>query len=160
MARPQKEIDWNLFEQLCALQCIQTEIASCLKIDQETLANRVKQHYEAESYSDIYKRFSETGKCSLRRHQFVLSKKNASMAIWLGKVWLGQKDPQGEENKDLINDVREAVREIRDGRRSESFERSILANKSPLSYQGLTREQDKVPHELGSGNPMEGEAQL
>lgn len=44
-------------------------------------------------------RFSETfaikrgkGKISLRRSQFQLAEKNASMAIWLGKQYLGQKD--------------------------------------------------------------------
>lgn len=92
MARPEKEIDWTIFENLCQLQCIQTEIASCLKISDDTLRSRAIAHYGMDNYSDIYKRFSESGKCSLRRNQFVLSKKNAAMAIWLGKQWLGQRD--------------------------------------------------------------------
>jgi hypothetical protein len=29
---------------------------------------------------------------SLRRYQFDLAENNATMAIWLGKQWLGQKD--------------------------------------------------------------------
>lgn len=90
--RPKKEIDWNLFEQLCAIQCTQEEIASMLKVHADTLRDRAKQYYEEEDYSSIYKKFSETGKCSLRRNQFVLSKKNSAMAIWLGKIWLGQSD--------------------------------------------------------------------
>ena len=92
MARPQKEIDWSMFESLCQLQCTQPEIAAFLKISDETLRIRSKEHYGMDDYLDIYKRFAETGKCSLRRNQFVLSKKNAAIAIWLGKQWLGQRD--------------------------------------------------------------------
>jgi len=92
MARPEKDIDWGQFENLCQLQCTQSEIASFLKINTDTLRDRARAHYAMDDYSDIYKKFSETGKCSLRRNQFVLSKKNATIAIWLGKQWLGQRD--------------------------------------------------------------------
>ena len=34
----------------------------------------------------------EKGKISLRRYQWELAKKNATMAIWLGKQFLGQRD--------------------------------------------------------------------
>jgi hypothetical protein len=94
---PPKKVDWTLFEQLCAVQCTQTEIASMLKISVESLRSKSKANY-GEEYCVIYKRYSETGKCSLRRNQFVMSAKNATMAIWLGKQWLGQKDlPHSEE---------------------------------------------------------------
>lgn len=104
MARPEKPIDWSLFEQLCTLQCIQTEIASCLKISDDTLRSRAIEHYGMDNYSDIYKRFADSGKCSLRRNQFVLSKKNASMAIWLGKIWLGQRDISREAEQ-VLNSI-------------------------------------------------------
>jgi len=93
---PTKAIDWTQFEQACALQCTQEETASFLKVHRHTLSAKVKEHYQ-EDYSTVYKRFSESGKCSLRRNQFVLSKKNASMAIWLGKIWLGQKEDSGSQ---------------------------------------------------------------
>ena len=89
--RPEKFIDWELFEKLCGIQCTQSEIASMLKIHHETLIIRVKSNY-GEDYPSIYKRFSESGKCSIRRHQFAHLPKNASMAMYLGKVYLGQKD--------------------------------------------------------------------
>lgn len=89
--RPQKDIDWTLFEQLCGIQCTQSEIASMMKVDVDTLRDRVVKHF-GEEYSAIYKKYCENGKCSLRRNQFVLSKTNASLAIWLGKQWLGQRD--------------------------------------------------------------------
>lgn len=92
---PVKEIDWPLFEQLCALQCTQEEMSGCLRISVDALVYKVEQNYSV-SYSEIFRRFSSNGKCSLRRNQVILSKTNASMAIWLGKQWLGQK-----ENTDL-----------------------------------------------------------
>lgn len=89
--RPQNPIDWKLFEQLCGLLCTQSEIASMLGVHVDTLRDRVLQEY-GDDYSTTYKKHSEVGKCSLRRNQFVLSKKNATLAIWLGKQWLGQTD--------------------------------------------------------------------
>lgn len=97
--RPKKDIDWNLFEQLCGIKCTQSEIASMLKINVDTLCDRSREHY-GEDYSEIYKRYSESGNCSLRRNQLILSKKNATMAIFLGKQWLGQRDPEPLQNHD------------------------------------------------------------
>lgn len=99
--RPEKEIDWTLFEQLCGIQCTQSEIASMMKIDADTLRDRVVKHF-GEEYSVVYKKFCENGKCSLRRNQFVLSKTNAAIAIWLGKQWLGQKDYQEDQRPTQI----------------------------------------------------------
>ncbi len=108
---PLKEINWELFEQLCVIQCTQSEIASMLKVHSDTLSDRSKLNY-GEDYSSVYKRFSESGKCSLRREQRVLAKKNAAMAIWLGKHWLGQWDknpnehlPPNDSNIDLAIDL-------------------------------------------------------
>jgi hypothetical protein len=99
--RPEKEIDWTLFEQLCAIQCTQSEIASMMKVHIDTLRDRAAAKY-GDEYSNIYKKFCESGKCSLRRNQFVLSKTNASLAIWLGKQWLGQRDMQEDDRPTQI----------------------------------------------------------
>ena len=40
-------------------------------------------------------------KFSLRRIQFNLAQKSAGMAIWLGKQYLGQKEPEKEMVVDL-----------------------------------------------------------
>lgn len=94
---PEKPINWEMFEQLCSIQCTQSEMSSFLKVHPNTLSDRVKQNY-GEDYSTVYKKYSESGRCSLRRNQFVLSKKNTAMAIWLGKQWLGQKDHDEKNN--------------------------------------------------------------
>lgn len=86
-----KEYDEKLFQNLCHVQCTVDEIEFILSTDQRTIDKWCKRKYN-ENFSTIYKRFSMGGKASLRRYQFNLAKTNASMAIWLGKQWLGQKD--------------------------------------------------------------------
>ncbi len=88
---PKKEINWELFEQLCSLQCTQSEIASTMKIHPDTLRDHAVEKY-GEDFSNIYKTYSENGKCSLRRYQFIQAKTKPNMAIWLGKQWLKQTD--------------------------------------------------------------------
>ena len=129
---PKKPIDWGQFEQLCALHCTQEEICLVLNIAIPTLRERVKAHY-GDDYLQTYKRFQEQGKCSLRRNQFVLSKKNASMAIWLGKVLLGQRDPGIDETKeDALATIRQAIREIAYEPRVDAPQRSSLENKQSI----------------------------
>ncbi len=95
--RPPKEIDWKMFESLCAIQCTQDEIANIMRVDSETLRKHARLEYKENDYSLIHKKLSDCGKVSLRRNQYNLSKKNASVAIWLGKQWLGQKDEQAQD---------------------------------------------------------------
>lgn len=89
--RPKTKIDKQQFESLCNLQCTLEEIAGFFKCCDETINNWCKENY-GESFLGVFKRYSQNGKISLRRHQFRLAEKNASMAIWLGKQWLGQTD--------------------------------------------------------------------
>ena len=91
MPRPKKEIDSKIFESLCKLQCTEAEICSFLEVSDKTLSAWCKRTYN-ESFSETYKKKSEGGKISLRRAQFRLAEKNAAMAIFLGKQYLGQSD--------------------------------------------------------------------
>lgn len=89
--RPRKEINQKLFENLCAIQCTEVEICAALECCEDTLNAWCKRTYKM-TFSETYKSKSQMGKSSLRRTQFKLAEKNASMAIWLGKQYLGQKD--------------------------------------------------------------------
>lgn len=89
--RPKKPINWTLFEQLCEIQCTQDEMEGFLHVNGDTLSIRVREYY-GEDYQTVYKRFAAPGKCNLRRSQMKLAQRNASMSIWLGKQYLGQKD--------------------------------------------------------------------
>lgn len=89
--RPQKLIDQDNFEKLCELQCTLEEITGFFRVSDKTLENWCKQTYGL-NFSEIFKQKRQAGKISLRRAQFQLAKKNAAMAIFLGKNYLGQTD--------------------------------------------------------------------
>lgn len=110
--RPPREFDQKLFENLCFVNCTVNEMECILSCDQRTLDVWCQRTY-GERYSTVYKRFSENGKSSVRRNQLNLSKTNASMAIWLGKVWLGQKDPVEELNTKRIVGALEQIQKLK-----------------------------------------------
>ena len=91
MARPRKEIDKRDFESLCALQCTKEEICAFFDISEKTLNAWCKRTYK-QSFSLVFSQKRGKGKISLRRIQFRLAEKNADMAIFLGKNYLGQTD--------------------------------------------------------------------
>jgi hypothetical protein len=91
MARPRKEIDKKQFENLCGLQCTKEEICAFFEITDKTLDGWCKRTYNM-SFSDVFREKRGIGRISLRRSQFELAKKNATMAIWLGKQYLNQSD--------------------------------------------------------------------
>lgn len=89
--RPAREFDPKVFEGLCSCLCTNDEISAVLQAHVSVINGWCKRHY-GESYTEAKKRFSEGGKASLRRTQLHLAKKNAAMAIWCGKQYLGQVD--------------------------------------------------------------------
>lgn len=89
--RPKKVINQKLFEDLCGIQCTEVEICGVLECSADTLNRWCKRTYKM-TFADTYKSKSQAGKSSLRRAQWNLAQKNASMAIWLGKQYLGQRD--------------------------------------------------------------------
>lgn len=91
MARPRKEIDQKQFENLCALQCTEDEICNWFGICTETLNAWCKRTYK-KRFSEVFAQKRGNGKISLRRSQWKLAEKSATMAIWLGKQYLGQRD--------------------------------------------------------------------
>lgn len=91
MARPRKEIDQKQFENLCGPQCTLEEICGWFDVTDKTLDGWCKRTYHA-SFSEVFKQKRGAGKISLRRSQWRLAEKNATMAIFLGKQFLGQRD--------------------------------------------------------------------
>ena len=119
--KPKLEHTEQLIEQIRALGRIQAtvdETASVLRVSLRTLQNFFAAHEDA-------KEAHETGKleglASLRRKQFAMADKNAAMAIWLGKQYLGQKDKSevavshydAMTDDQLRNTVAAALREAR-----------------------------------------------
>lgn len=116
VGRPAAKIDRKSFESLCGLQCTKAEICGFFDISDKTLDGWCARTY-GESFSDVFRKKRGTGKISLRRAQFRLAEKNANMAIWLGKQYLGQTDKAIVEQHvhPLIADVAAAIREREDG---------------------------------------------
>ena len=97
MGRPQKEIDKEQFEKLCYLQCTLAEIASFFSCSEDTIERWCRRTYQNEeglpiTFAEAYKIHSAGGKISLRRWQFKMAEHNPSMAMFLGKVLLGQRE--------------------------------------------------------------------
>lgn len=88
-----KVIDYDTLDKLCAIQCTGEECAAVLGIDYDTLNRRVKQD-TGKKFTEYFAEKGSIGKVSLRRRQFNMAESNPTMAIWLGKQYLGQADKQ------------------------------------------------------------------
>jgi hypothetical protein len=84
MAPPLKKVDPKLVQDLAALGCKTTEIASVTGVSVDTLDRR---------FADEMAKGRDNLRVSLRRWQLEAAKKgNVTMLIWLGKQLLGQSD--------------------------------------------------------------------
>lgn len=93
MARPRIDIDRKQFEQLCSIQCTKEEIAGFFDCSEDTIERWCKREYK-ESFAVVFAQKRGVGKISLRRSQFRMAETNPTMAIWLGKQYLGQAERQ------------------------------------------------------------------
>lgn len=87
----QDRIDKKEFEKLCSLQCTLLEICDWFDVEDDTLNLWCRNTY-GKTFSEVFKVKRGTGQISLRRTQWQLAQKNPSMAIFLGKQYLGQTD--------------------------------------------------------------------
>lgn len=101
---PRKKIDQDVFEGLCNILCTKDEICSVMDVSEKTISNWCQRTY-GKTFKDAYEQLCLGGKASIRRNQFELSKKSATMAIFLGKQFLGQKDIPSEATEESINKV-------------------------------------------------------
>lgn len=117
MARPRAEIDKTEFEKLCGLQCTKQEVCCWFDVTDKTLERWCKDTYH-NGFSDVFREKRGLGLISLRRYQMRLAEKNAAMAIFLGKNYLGQTDkqeittPRNGQLEELIQGLREPVYDL------------------------------------------------
>lgn len=104
----QDRIDKKVFENLCGIQCTLAEICDAFDVEDDTLNSWCKKNYGT-TFSEVFKVKRGKGQISLRRMQWKLAEKNPTMAIWLGKQYLNQKDRQEivaeVENKNNYKDL-------------------------------------------------------
>lgn len=93
MGRPRIEIDREDFEKLCFMHCTLKEIAGWFKCSEDTIERWCKRELKM-TFAESYEKYSASGNISLRRFQWKLAETNVTMAIWLGKQYLGQSDKQ------------------------------------------------------------------
>jgi hypothetical protein len=83
------KIELTQLEKLCALQCTDEEIASWFGVSTRTIERRRKER----KFAAVMERGKAKGRISVRRMQMkLLEQGNATMAVWLGKQLLAQKD--------------------------------------------------------------------
>ena len=106
----QDKIDKKQFENLCGLQCTLLEICDFFDVEDDTLNSWCKKTYGT-TFSEVFKLKRGKGQISLRRMQWKLAEKNAAMAIFLGKQYLGQKD-KIEYTDDGLKSINENINNI------------------------------------------------
>src|ERR1700682_5327234 len=82
-------IDAVELEKLCVLQATNAEIAAWFGCTERTIGKRSKEP----AIQEVMTRGRAKGRISMRRAQMkLLDAGNATMAVWLGKQYLGQRD--------------------------------------------------------------------
>lgn len=112
---PEKQIILEQVLYWIDLQATQEEIAGSFRVSVETLDSRLIEAFGMR-FSELRKRCSGQAKLALRRYQFEQAKKSATMAIWLGKQWIGQKDDiqlVQAPNHDLIISLLNEVKSLK-----------------------------------------------
>lgn len=114
----QATISQKQFESLCHIQCKEEEILSVLDVSKDTLIRWCKNTY-GKDFANVFAEKREGGKASLRRMQWLQAEKNPTMAIWLGKQMLGQKDVienKQEINNGIITELVGALQNVKDNK--------------------------------------------
>lgn len=107
--RPKTFINLEELEKLCRLNCTMPEIASYFDIPLRTLEDKYTNDTEIRKTID---KGRNQGKLSLRRKQIQIMDEtnNSTMAIWLGKQLLGQRDKHDIITEDIsTNKLSEAL---------------------------------------------------
>jgi hypothetical protein len=111
MGRPRKTIDKDQFEKLCGLQCTEVEIASFFDCSVDTIEKFCKREYK-ETFTEVFNKKRNLGKMSLRRTQWKLAEKYPTMAIFLGKQYLDQKDKIEATVAEIDDDHRNEIEDF------------------------------------------------
>jgi len=109
VGRPKTILNLDELEKLCRLNCTMPEIASYFNVPLRTLEDKYTNDKDIRNTID---KGRNQGKLSLRRKQIQIldETNNATMAIWLGKQLLGQRDKHDIVTEDIsTNKLSEAL---------------------------------------------------
>lgn len=110
---PPRPIDWEKVFYWMNLDATQEEIAGSFHVSVSTLQVHIREKFEC-NFHQLKERCCGLVKVKLRDNQFKLSSKNATIAIWLGKIWLGQKDPDRQLEIQKTNELIELQKRFLD----------------------------------------------
>jgi len=117
-------IDWKSVQLMCSMLATYREIASKMGVAVATIERRCKKECKM-SFSEFYEKHSADGKLSIRRAQFQLMQDgNATMAIYLGKVVLGQREATAVVQDDALtpDKLLEMVKKGKVAKKDRSFD--------------------------------------
>jgi hypothetical protein len=126
----------NIIEGLARIQCTQREAAGVLGVSRDTLHNFFMANPDAR---ERWNNGLEGGKASIRRNQFKLCETNATMAIWLGKQYLGQRDQNAVEMSGTVE-----ITQVTDEQRARAL--AAFLAKHPMMLSG-PKDADPGPDE-------------
>lgn len=148
IGRPEKPLNMDQVFYWMDLQATAEEIAGSFNISADTLDRRLHREYNA-GFAELRKQCTGSAKLSLRRYQFRLAEKNAAMAIWLGKQWLGQTDDKllvpVENWQGFMDKTKNPLNNRNDKLRNDRMpEQQVLENESSLLHQKQERAKDII----------------
>jgi len=137
MGRPRHDIPKDEFENLCAIQCTEEEIAAWFKCSVDTIERWCKREYKR-TFADVFNEKRKPGLISLRRAQFkrAVDDGDKTLLIWLGKQLLGQKEQPVEQDTTTLDAVDCYTSALRDAAKS-----------APKPVDHTTDDTDAVPKE-------------
>jgi hypothetical protein len=111
--RPLIPIDWKQVDEWLKRGSLGTHIAACLGISSDTLYDRCQQEHGI-GFSEYSRQKKSVGDTNLLGKQYDEAMNgNTSLLIWLGKVRLGQREVDFEE-QNRKGDVQELCSSIKD----------------------------------------------
>ena len=104
------------FEFGLSIHASMSDILGFFRISRSTLQRWVRENY-GKSFEEVANELRGFGNVSLLRHLFILSQKNAAVAIFLAKNWLGMSDDprpadSGEARKEFTAAIKAATKAI------------------------------------------------
>ena len=141
VGRPKIQLNLSELQKLCRLNCTMPEIAAFFDVPLRTLEDK---YTNDENVRNAIDKGRNEGKLSLRRKQIQIMDEtnNPTMAIWLGKQLLGQRDRQ-----EILQDVHIEERKVLDLTRITDEDLNIIerALKYAVDEPSESREKEALP---------------
>gem|GEM_PF-555866 len=146
--RPRAEVDLKQLEKLCELQCTQEELATFFRVSLST----IKRLAATPEVRQLIDRGAALGRIAVRRQQFKLLREgSATMAIWLGKQYLGQRDKVEQTLRTPPGDPLRIEAEVTDRRQALLLNELFAPDEIAAAHQRMLERERTT--QAAAGNP-------